>query len=265
MPWQYPTSRCSAAIACKIRPSFFFIPCFISSVRALPLSARSSAGVNRNDVDRTMLSSRGIPGKLPVKLPTGETPPQSLTVLLGVWLISLLAEPSSPLPSSPLFSHGGGLVHGLARSLCSLPSVPTVGVGTTSPPPFTPLGMMRFLPHVTNALTMESVRNRAPVLCGGMLPNDRATSRSMMWLHLPSSPSCARPSRSKYSCWISSPSASCLNFCRVIHIQNAGRTFMLMPPARTASRISTCSFSATSLRQNRFTIFILHTATGSPR
>ena len=40
---------------------------------------------------------------------------------------------------------------------------------------------------------------------------------------------------------------------------------MFIPPNRTASRINRCSLSSIYLKQTLLSIFILHTATGSPK
>ena len=116
---------------------------------------------------------------------------------------------------------------------------------------------------------MESERSLAPVLCGGILPNARATSREMTPCHFPALPACSRPSRSSVGrttrdfCPIAVSDLP--QFSSVTHSQNAGRRCGLIPPSRTASRITVCSFSAKTRLQNLFALFIRHTAAGSPR
>mmetsp|Transcript_19408 Transcript_19408/g.28754 ORF Transcript_19408/g.28754 Transcript_19408/m.28754 type:complete len:254 (+) Transcript_19408:970-1731(+) len=210
-----------------------------------------------------------------LKLGTGETPPQSLTVSVGDSLRSLSFDFSSPI------SHGGGAVDSLLRGFGRWPSSEVrQGVGWTSPPPRTPLFRNLLRPNVTNALTIESARRRAPVLCGGILPKALATSRSITACHFPFIPRCARSFKSDGDrlfffvpfeqtsfgllCIDSTPRSGFPQFSIVIHIQKVGLIFMLIPPKRTASLITVCSFSEMSRLQNLLTIFILHTATGSP-
>mmetsp|Transcript_29753 Transcript_29753/g.55807 ORF Transcript_29753/g.55807 Transcript_29753/m.55807 type:complete len:256 (+) Transcript_29753:1792-2559(+) len=201
---------------------------------------------------------------LPAKLPFGDTPPQSLTVSVGVSLTSLFTDRSSA--KSPFPSQGGEVQVGDdGLGFCFRVSFgPISGVGRGSPPPLTPRTMSRLRPQVTKARTIESVRNLAPVLCGGIFPKDRSTSRLITWCHFPSSPCLVLSRKSSHPLnllrWF-----AVSHFCSAIHNQKAGRRLISMPPVLTAFCISTCSFSATTLRQNRFTIFIRHTATGSPR
>ena len=67
------------------------------------------------------------------KLATGDTPPQSLTVSIGVKLKLLASEWSSPT------SHGGGAVETLGFDFARCPfGAAMLGIGGAKPPPFTP-------------------------------------------------------------------------------------------------------------------------------
>ena len=146
------------------------------------------------------------------------------------------------------------------------------GIAGLSRTPFTPLCIIRLRPQVTSARTIESVRRRAPVLCGGNVPNALDTSRPITWNHFPSLPwrsnSLKSPSFgvSQWRATLSLPfiETNC-PLQSVTHNQNDGRTLMHIPPRRTASRINLCSFSFTYSRQDLLIIFILHTQTGSPK